>query len=156
MDTKSDKIKLILREIMRFAPALRKNMPSGYFPPEGNIRLSKHQLFGLHILGSCDKISMSGLADKLGVSNQQLTRIMDGLVESGLAERYTDPDDRRSVQTVISGSGRETLKKYIESNEASWIGLFEKLSEEELDAVILHFHALTEILIKADIINVTF
>ena len=42
---------------------------------------------------------MGEIADKLGVSNQQITRIMDGLVDLRLVERFVDPTNRRLVQT---------------------------------------------------------
>ncbi|GHU99786.1 hypothetical protein FACS1894211_05830 [Clostridia bacterium] len=154
MDAKSEKTKLLLREAMRFVHGLRKNMIalSPHAPPEAGVHLSKHQIFGLTILSGHENMSMSELAEHTGVSNQQLTRIMDGLVENGLAERFTDPADRRSVQAVISQAGREIVEKLQTCRETAAAQWFENMTDGDLDACILHLRALGEILTKAGIL----
>lgn len=61
-------------------------------------------------------ISMGELSKSLGVPLSNATRIVDGLVDSGLAERVADPDDRRVVRVTLSTEGRElyeTMNAYV-------------------------------------------
>lgn len=45
------------------------------------------------------------LADQLGSSPSATTRLVDGLVKNGWAERRRDPDDRRKVHIGLTGAG---------------------------------------------------
>jgi len=147
---KQEKIKVLIQEAMAFAPGFRKNLLEPCMPSGVNFKVSRHQLFGLSILAASERISMSGLALKLGVSNQQLTRIMDGLVESGLAVRFTAENDRRSVQTVISDEGRKVLAELESYREEALLKLFESLTEAEIDGAAGHLRALNALLAKAE------
>ena len=61
------------REAMKLAPNFRKNFTT---PPVSlKTKLSPHQFFCLMHIYKHGPISMGDLAIKLGVSNQQLTRI---------------------------------------------------------------------------------
>jgi DNA-binding MarR family transcriptional regulator len=53
---------------------------------------------------------MSVLASKLQVSNQQLTKIVDNLVELQLVTRTTDPDNRRQLNVAITEKGGKSLR----------------------------------------------
>jgi DNA-binding MarR family transcriptional regulator len=154
MDTKQEKIKLLIREATRFMLDFRKKYHMPPVPPDTCARLSKHQFFGLRILAGHENMSMSELAEHTGVSKQQMTRIMDDLVKNGFAERFTPPPpgDRRSVQTVISDAGREILFKLEARHEAVAAGWFARLSEDDLDAILSHLRDLADILGKAGII----
>lgn len=143
---KEEKIKIFLNEAMHFAPNFRKNFMSPAATSEFNI--SPHQLFCLMVICKNEPISMSELAVAIGVSNQQLTRIMDGLVENELVERFTDPANRRLVKARISEKGKLRLKAFQASRQMDMIKDFEVLSEEELDECILHIKALVKILSK--------
>lgn len=143
---KEEKIKIFLSEAMNFAPTFRKNFMSPAATAEFNI--SAHQLFCLMVICKNEPISMSELAVAIGVSNQQLTRIMDGLVENELVERFTDTANRRLVKARISEKGKLHLKAFQASRQMDMIKDFEVLSEEELDECILHIKALVKILSK--------
>jgi DNA-binding MarR family transcriptional regulator len=56
---------------------------------------------------NAEPISMSELSSQLDVPMSTATRIVDGLVQGGMAERVNDPNDRRIVRVGMSGNGRE-------------------------------------------------
>ena len=106
---KQAKIKIFIRELMQFAPSFRKNFTT---PPVTILKakLSPHQFFCLINIYKHGPISMDDLALKLGVSNQQLTRIVDGLVEQKMTRRIQDKTNRRIIQAEISEIGKTTLQ----------------------------------------------
>ncbi len=52
-------------------------------------------------------LTMSELGSQLDVPMSTATRIVDGLVQGGMAERVNDPNDRRIVRVGMSKNGRE-------------------------------------------------
>lgn len=143
---KEEKIKIFLGEAMRIAPNFRKNfMPS---PACSDLKISHHQIFCLMTIYKNEDITMSELASMLGVSNQQLTRIMNGLVENGLVERFTDTLNRRLVKAKISEKGKTQLKCFHSAMHSDLAKAFEILTEEELDQCIFHIKSLVTIMSK--------
>ena len=91
---------------------------------------------------------MGEIADKLGVSNQQITRIMDGLVDLRLVERFVDPTNRRLVQTKINDNGKKVIREYEKALSQNWVTELSVLTIEEIEASIEHLKALNKILEK--------
>ncbi len=98
--------------------------------------LGKRQLSALIMLKSMGKINMTTLAKSIDVSNQQLTKVVDNLVQRKLVKRSYDKKNRRIVLIEITKDGREyiddilsNLQKYLESNS-------KKFNEKLLDDVI--------------------
>ena len=83
---------------MYLQDALIRNMPDhDVFFRIGVVILSRHK----------DPISMGNLSKELDVPLSTATRIVDGLVDNGLAERVPDADDRRIVRVTLTARGRE-------------------------------------------------
>jgi len=143
---KQEKIKIFIREMMQFAPSFRKNFTTP--PLSMKTKLSPHQLFCLINIYKHGPISMGDLALKLGVSNQQLTRIVDGLVEQKMTKRIQDKTNRRVVQAEISEIGKKTLQDMHLAIQESTAKALEVLGEEELDELNVHMKALSHILAK--------
>jgi DNA-binding MarR family transcriptional regulator len=90
----------ILREVI--VSLVRKDGPA----------LSSHQ-FGVFLtcyLKDGDH-TVRGLASELGVSKSVITRALDRLGELELAERRTDPTDRRSVIVARTEAGSNMLNE---------------------------------------------
>jgi DNA-binding MarR family transcriptional regulator len=74
------------------------------------------------------------LAERLILTASGVTRLLDGLEESGLVERASCASDRRVTYAVLTESGRAKLEAASESHVAGVRALFEeRFSEEELD-----------------------
>ena len=54
-----------------------------------------------------EPLTMSELSSELNVPMSTATRIVDGLVQGGMAERVNDSNDRRVVRVGMSKNGRE-------------------------------------------------
>lgn len=64
--------------------------------------VSPSQLRVLFMLENVPSKTMSCIAAQMEIPKQQLTRIIDGLVESGLVERLADVKDRRKTAIHIT------------------------------------------------------
>ena len=74
-----------------------------------DIPISLTQLTCIYIIDQHDGLSMSELADDLCMSNQQLTKIVDALVELDLVERACDPCNRRKFFAKPTEKGKKLL-----------------------------------------------
>lgn len=144
--SKADKIRTLIAEAMQIAPDLRKGFSHNHMSSDKKI--SHHQLYTLILIKKHETLSMGELADKLGVSNQQLTRIMDGLVSLGLVKRYVDPVNRRLVLTEMNSKGNEMILEIETAMKDQMISVLSVLSEEEIDESVMHLKALKRILGK--------
>lgn len=57
------------------------------------------------ILSKGELLTMTELSSKLHVSKQQMTPLIDKLIENGFAHRENDKTDRRSIKIGITPSG---------------------------------------------------
>ena len=76
---------------------------------EGAKRMHDHDLFyriGMVLSKSEEPPPMGEISKALDVPLSTATRIVDGLVENGYAERVNDPDDRRIVRVTLTDDGR--------------------------------------------------
>ncbi|QKV76276.1 MarR family winged helix-turn-helix transcriptional regulator [Amycolatopsis sp. Hca4] len=55
---------------------------------------------------------MGDLGATLGLEKSSLTGLVDRAVRRGLVRREPDPDDRRAVQVVLTGEGREMAEDF--------------------------------------------
>lgn len=143
---KDKKILTFVDEAMKLAPKFRKKMIN----PTTNtsLKLSPHEFYSLVSIYKDGPISMSSLAEKQGVSKQQLTRIINSLADNNLVERFINPLNRRIIQTKISNIGLNTLKEYQLAAKENMAQTLEILSEEEINECIMHMKALNIILSK--------
>lgn len=61
-----------------------------------------------------DGIHMSSLANKLGIDNSTLTRLIANLEKRNLAMRKKDGEDRRIVNVFLTADGRVALSRFEE------------------------------------------
>jgi DNA-binding MarR family transcriptional regulator len=73
------------------------------------VELTMPQLKALLLVDSASGASHGEIARGLGVGLSTVTGIVDRLVEHGLVERYTDPDDRRMSRVRVTDIGSELL-----------------------------------------------
>ncbi len=60
----------------------------------------------LRIIHSEGPVAPAEIARRLMVTAPVITRLTSGLVEAGLVERGSDPNDRRSVRLTLSRAGK--------------------------------------------------
>lgn len=81
--------------------------------------------------------NMAMIAQRLGITPSNFTRIVNKLVKKGLLEKYYMEGNRKNIIIRVTDSGRElyqTYSRYISENIFS--GLFE--ASEEISEEVLH------------------
>ena len=140
MQTRQEKIAQFAKMMFSAAPEFRKSYVRPPLP-DGGCRIPHHGLFSLVILKKEGKPSMTALAEKLGVSSQQMTRIVTELVDEGLAERSQNGANRRLINISLTPKGEEELSRFFELGFRHIEAHLSPLSDEELDALIYHMSA---------------
>jgi DNA-binding MarR family transcriptional regulator len=79
-------------------------------------------------------LSLSGLAEAIGVDAPYATLIVDSLEERGLVERQPDPEDRRRKLVSLTPVGTEAVIRVIQIDRQAPPG-FAALSAEDLDSL---------------------
>ncbi|MBI4641710.1 MAG: MarR family transcriptional regulator [Candidatus Tectomicrobia bacterium] len=72
--------------------------------------ISVSQCYTMSTLGESGVLSMHELADKMHLTVSTMTRVIDQLVEKGLAKRKTSPEDRRVCCVQLTKEGESLLK----------------------------------------------
>ena len=98
-----------------------------------DIPLSMTQLTCLYIIHHSDGLSMSELASDLNMSNQQLTKIVDALVEFEMVERICDEKNRRKFYARMAPKGRELMSSLKEEVDKKLGYVLRKKSDDEID-----------------------
>lgn len=98
-----------------------------------DIPISLTQLTCIYIVDQHDGLSMSELADDLCMSNQQLTKIVDALVELELVERVCDPKNRRKFFAKSTEKGKNMLASLKTEVDRKLGYALNKKSPDEID-----------------------
>lgn len=132
MDRQRDLFKRFIR--------LNSLMRRAVYNPQITARFSigRKQLYALTVLYEKGKMNMTSLAREIDVSNQQLTKIVDVLVNRQMIERSYDPNNRRIVLVSLTKSGSD----YIEDMTSSIIDHIRskgfEISEERMEVFEHH------------------
>ena len=98
-----------------------------------NIPLSLTQLTCLYIISHNDGLSMSELADDLCMSNQQLTKVVDALVDFEMVNRVCDQSNRRKFYAKIAPKGKQMLSSLKEEVNKKLSYALRKKNPEDID-----------------------
>ena len=139
----------LVRLIFRTAPPFRKNYIKQPEQAKDLPRIPHHHLFCLIIL-SRGKETMGSLAEKMGVSVQQLTRIVGELETHGFVERAQSEESRRVTLVSATEKGRELLSKFYRAACEHVREHFSALSDEDIDALIFHMGEIVKLFDKSE------
>lgn len=110
----------------RFSASLHKSCDI----PEG---MPTHAQIGiLFILDHHGPIGLKELARQLSMSPSAATQLVDGLARDKLLMREEDAEDRRKIRLTVTPEGKDKLMQVKKAHIASFMKLFEALSDEEL------------------------
>lgn len=126
------KLENVAEEFLGLLGYIRDN----YLKPAEHIarsRLSPAQFYAVSILFQKDSLPMSELATEMKISKQQLTPIIARLIESSLAVRKTDENDRRIVHIEIAELGRSTFKALSAQIKGNFTEKLSEIPDKELD-----------------------
>lgn len=98
-----------------------------------NVPISVTQLTCIVEIDKDETLTMSELADRLNMSNQQLTKVMDGLVELKLAERVCDQTNRRKFSARPTEEGKRLLNAFRKEITVKLGAYFQRHSDKSPD-----------------------
>jgi DNA-binding MarR family transcriptional regulator len=101
-----------------------------------DLDLSLTHLATLYVLRPQEALTVNRVADTVGVSLSQASRIIDHLVGHGLVRRTEDERDRRAKRVSISPAGRELLRTFEHNVTQAQFGVITELSADEQDIII--------------------
>lgn len=78
-----------------------------------------------------EPLTMGELSSELNVPMSTSTRIVDGLVQAEMVERFQDPSDRRVVRVGMSKKGLELYEAGMDYNKQRIIKLLKDFTAEE-------------------------
>lgn len=76
-------------------------------------------------------LSLTGLAEVLGLDRSTLSRTVDSLVKAGLVERSEDPSDRRSLRLVLTAAGAARVAYIDDTCNRYYAQLLAGMSDED-------------------------
>ena len=103
-------IREICREFLEFSVNFHQIFKSKFEKTCG-IKANSLAFHALMMLQSLNEqsLTMSALAEKLDITKQQLTKLINMLEEKDLVERFHDQKNRRQVYIQITGEGRQVI-----------------------------------------------
>ena len=108
--------------------------------------ITPHQFEALHMLhhvrdegAAAGGATMNELARHQQCALSTATALVDRLIRQGLAERSSDPDDRRVVRIALTTRGERLLSRFTDAKHAFMVEALAPLSDAELAALLRLF-----------------
>ena len=99
------------------------------------LELTMAQLKTLFTLCNAQPVTVSELAEWLGISAPTASYLVDRLVQAGLVDRAEDPADRRRTLVQLTATGEELTRRLRQGNRDVLVPLLEQLDMEDLEAL---------------------
>ena len=104
--------------------------------------LSLSTLGALTRLESRGSLRITELAELEQLTQPGMTTLINRLEGAGLAQRESDPDDKRAVRVSITGAGIDAVRRHRESRAALVLDRISQLSPDDQDALAAALPAL--------------
>lgn len=110
---------------------------------DGIAGVTIHQLEAVLCLMSSEAgITMNDLARAQGVGLSSCTALADRLLRHGLAERNSDPEDRRVVRLTATARARAIVDQFRQRRRTRLLELFAPLDDSEIETLIRLMHTM--------------
>lgn len=109
------------------------------------LELTTAQLKTLLALSCAQPVTVSELADWLGIGAPTASHLVDRLVVAGLVERAEDPGDRRRTLVRLTRDGEVLVHRLRQGNRDTLVPLLEQLDIAELRALETGLAALARV-----------
>lgn len=97
-----------------------------------NKEMSLETYYCLETVRRCGSVTMTELAGYLKIPKQQVTKLVDKLINCQFVERFFDPGDRRLIRIRLSKRAEDYLDQYYMKNKEFIQGLETTLTETQL------------------------
>lgn len=95
-------------QLLMLLPLINKTIVSAIDIKE--LRYTKTQLYICLALARYENLTMSQVAKSISSSKEQATRAVAPLVDDGLIERYTDPENRTRIHVQLTQKGKDFME----------------------------------------------
>ncbi|HYE82027.1 MAG TPA: MarR family transcriptional regulator [Clostridia bacterium] len=110
------------------------------------MQLTAPQGMLIGILAHHDKMKVSDLSEKLGLSNSTVSGIIDRLEKQGFVERVRSEEDRRVVYISLSPDFRKSSKEHNNVIGKMLDDVMNKATPEELDSIMKGLETLNRLI----------
>lgn len=120
-------------QIFELAPRLRRRFEQS-LPAELREELTTvtvHQLEALGQLVRCGGMTMAELAQAQAIGLSSATALADRLLRQGLAQRTSDPSDRRVVRVVPTDTATRLVERFADAKRRAAIRALSALNDDE-------------------------
>ena len=108
------------------------NMAKCQYQQQNQVKANKAGFQVLFIL-SMPEYTMSFLADEMGITKQQLTKLVNDLEAMGLVKRIHDERNRRQVYVTLTDDGRNEFEEIKQAMLECTVAGLKDFSEDELE-----------------------
>lgn len=137
------KIDEVMRQLVRrIHSELRNNLVKG---------ITGSQLFVLKTIYESKQMTVSAVAEEIGVSLSAITVFINKLAKAGFVRRLRDEGDRRLVWLNVTPKGEEILKVCLAGREQILMKYLGQLPEEDLEHLGIIYEKLLAILREEDV-----
>lgn len=123
----------LAEEVLDLLRCLRRRFENA-FPPELRDELNTvtaHQLEALRQLCREGGMTMAELAQSQGIGLSSATALADRLLRQGLAQRTSDPSDRRVVRLVPSEGAAQLVERFAATKRRAAVDALKPLDDDE-------------------------
>ena len=118
------------------AEYLNRQLHTGRLDEWEGLDMTIPQIKTLVLLERVGPLRMGNIAIYLGRALSATTTVMDRLVEKGLVDRVSDPNDRRVVICKLTEAGEQAIKRFWQIGRERLDLLADLLDEEQLETVV--------------------
>lgn len=95
-------------------------------------------------------VTVGQLARCAGTVKSHVSKLVEQLVEQGLVEKRSDPDDQRLVRLYLTQAAADTRAQMEDRVQTAWGSIVDEIPEEELASVVSGLRTLLRALNRSD------
>jgi DNA-binding MarR family transcriptional regulator len=115
---------------------LQRRLMSVHAPDFAALDITMAQAKLLYVVTASRELTMSDIAQRLGVTVSTASGSVDHLVDLGLLRRVDDPSNRRQVRVSVTPLGLERLEQLRELGTSQLRALYDAMSDAELKVIV--------------------
>jgi DNA-binding MarR family transcriptional regulator len=127
---------VLLERLATLSEAIVPGVLLGAVRVINDLDLSLTHLATLYVLRPQEALTVNRVADTVGVSVSQASRVINHLVGHSLVRRTEDERDRRAKRVSISPAGRELLRTFEHNVTQAQFSVITELSADEQAVII--------------------
>lgn len=137
---------LLPEYIFGFMPILRRKLIKNH----PSCELPRQQMNVLHHIANNDGQPMNHYGHKMSISKPNMTKVVNGLIESGYVTRGKDSHDRRIITLHMTEEGKKIVGDHLNDMKEQIMASTSQLTDDEMQALYDSFETIREIFEKLD------